>query len=42
VAELRLPDGTVSARAEATMAKPPPDVAAGWEKERPHWKVDQD
>ncbi|MGB8930275.1 MAG: PaaI family thioesterase [Anaeromyxobacteraceae bacterium] len=41
-AELRLADGTVTARAEATMAKPPPDVAAGWEKERQHWKVDQD
>jgi uncharacterized protein (TIGR00369 family) len=41
-AELRLADGTVTARAEATMAKPPPDVAAGWEKERPHWKVDED
>jgi len=41
-AELRLADGTVTARAEATMAKPPAVVAAGWEKERPHWKVDQD
>jgi acyl-coenzyme A thioesterase PaaI-like protein len=39
-AELRLADGTVTARAEATMAKPPADVAAGWEKERPFWKVD--
>lgn len=41
-AELRLADGTITARAEATMAKPPPEVAAGWEKERPHWKVDAD
>ncbi|HSM94273.1 MAG TPA: PaaI family thioesterase [Anaeromyxobacteraceae bacterium] len=41
-AELRLADGTVTARAEATMAKPPADVAAGWEKERPFWKVDHD
>lgn len=39
-AELKLADGTIAARAEATMAKPPPDVAAGWEKERPYWKVD--
>jgi uncharacterized protein (TIGR00369 family) len=39
-AELRLADGTVTARAEATMAKPPADVAAGWEKERSFWKVD--
>ncbi len=41
-AELRLADGTVTARAEATMAKPPPEVAAGWERERAHWKVDED
>lgn len=41
-AELRLADGTVTARAQATMAKPPPDVAAGWERERPFWKVDQE
>jgi uncharacterized protein (TIGR00369 family) len=40
--ELRLADGTVTARASATMAKPPPDVAAGWEQERVHWKVDAD
>jgi uncharacterized protein (TIGR00369 family) len=41
-AELRLADGTVTARAEATMAKPPPDVAAGWAQERPYWKVDSE
>jgi uncharacterized protein (TIGR00369 family) len=41
-AELLLADGTVTARAEATMARPPPEVAAGWEKERPFWKVDHD
>jgi acyl-coenzyme A thioesterase PaaI-like protein len=39
-AEVRLEDGTVTARAEALLAKPPPDVAAGWEQERPYWRVD--
>jgi uncharacterized protein (TIGR00369 family) len=40
VAEVRLPDGTVTAHAEALLTKPPPDVAAGWEQERPWWRVD--
>lgn len=39
-AEVRLEDGTVTARAEALLARAPPEVAAGWEQERPHWKVD--
>lgn len=39
-AEIRLEDGTVTARAEALLARPPPDVAAAWERERAHWKVD--
>jgi uncharacterized protein (TIGR00369 family) len=38
-AEVRLADGTVAARAEALLAKPPADVAASWEGEREHWKV---
>ncbi len=38
-AELRLPDGTVAARAEALLAKPPREVAAAWESERAHWRV---
>jgi len=38
-AELRLSDGTVAARAEALLAKPPPDVRASWEGERTHWRV---
>jgi acyl-coenzyme A thioesterase PaaI-like protein len=38
-AELRLPDGSVAARAEALMTKPPPAVAAGWAAERPFWRV---
>jgi len=39
-AEIRLSDGTVSARAEALLAKPPPDVAIAWSAERPFWRVD--
>jgi uncharacterized protein (TIGR00369 family) len=39
-AEIRLPDGTVTARAEALLTRPPPDVAAGWEQERPWWRVE--
>lgn len=40
-AELRLPDGSVAARAEALMTRPPPAVAAGWAAERPFWRVDE-
>jgi uncharacterized protein (TIGR00369 family) len=40
-AEIRLPDGTVAARAEALLTRPPPDVAAAWEAERLHWKVEE-
>ncbi len=39
-AEIRLADGTVTAHAEALLTKPPPDVASGWEQERPWWRVD--
>jgi len=39
-AELRLADGTVTARAEALMIRPPPEVAAAWAAERAHWRVD--
>jgi len=41
-AEVRLEDGTVTARGEALLARPPVDVAAGWEQERPFWRVDGD
>jgi len=41
-AELRLADGTVTARAEALMIRPPADVAAAWQAERAHWRVDED
>ena len=40
-AELRLPDGSVAARAEALMTRPPAAVAAGWAAERPFWRVDE-
>ncbi len=40
--ELRLPDGTVSARATVQLARPPQEVSAGWEPERQYWKVDLD
>ncbi len=40
VAEIRLADGTVTAHAVALLTRPPPDVASGWEQERPWWRVD--
>ncbi|HSN90704.1 MAG TPA: PaaI family thioesterase [Anaeromyxobacteraceae bacterium] len=40
-AEVRLADGAVAARAEALLARPPPEVAAGWAAERPFWRVDE-
>jgi hypothetical protein len=40
-AELRLPDGSVAASAEALMTRPPPAVAAGWAAEQPFWRVDE-
>lgn len=39
-AELRLPDGTVTATCQAVVVRPPKEVAARWEPERPFWKVD--
>jgi uncharacterized protein (TIGR00369 family) len=38
--EARLADGTVVARAEGLLAKPPPDVAAAWNAERDYWRVE--
>ena len=38
--EARLADGTVVARAEGLLTRPPPDVAAAWNAERDHWRVD--
>lgn len=39
-AELRLPDGTVSARATVLLARPPAEISSRWQAERPYWKVD--
>ena len=41
-AELRLPDGTVTARATVLLARPPAEIVEGWAGEREHWKVDED
>jgi uncharacterized protein (TIGR00369 family) len=41
-AEIRLADGTVSARATVILARPPTAITAGWQAERPYWKVDPD
>jgi acyl-coenzyme A thioesterase PaaI-like protein len=39
-AEILLPDGSVTATAEALMTRPTPEVAAAWAAERPGWRVD--
>jgi acyl-coenzyme A thioesterase PaaI-like protein len=39
-AELRLPDGTVTARATAVLARPPAEIVDRWAGEREHWRVD--
>ncbi|HXK09964.1 MAG TPA: PaaI family thioesterase [Vicinamibacteria bacterium] len=39
-AELLLPDGTVSARAQVVLARPPAGIVGRWEAEREHWRVD--
>jgi uncharacterized protein (TIGR00369 family) len=41
-AEIRLPGGAVSARATVLLARPPQEILAGWEAERPYFKVDPD
>ena len=41
-AELRLPDGTVAARASALLARPPEEIRERWAEERRHWRVDED
>jgi uncharacterized protein (TIGR00369 family) len=38
-AEIRLADGTVSARSKGLLVRPPADVAARFEAEREHWRV---
>lgn len=37
--EVRLPDGTVSAEAEALLARPPDGLRDQWAAELPYWKV---
>jgi len=39
-AEIRLPDGTVTARAEALIVRPRPEVAQTWEVARQVWRVE--
>ncbi|NOY17290.1 MAG: PaaI family thioesterase [Gammaproteobacteria bacterium] len=41
-AELRLPDGTVTATCEALVVRPPKEVADRWGPEKKFWKVDSD
>ena len=41
-AELRLPDGTVAARATVRLARPPAEIVGRWAEERPSWRVDPD
>ena len=38
--ELRLPNGTVTAKCKAIVVRPPDDVKQMWEPERQYWKVD--
>jgi hypothetical protein len=38
-AELRLPDGTVSASATVLLVRPPEAISSRWADERPYWKV---
>jgi acyl-coenzyme A thioesterase PaaI-like protein len=40
-AELRLADGTVTARASAVLARPPEAVSSRWEPERLYWSVEE-
>jgi hypothetical protein len=39
-AELRLPDGTVTARGTVVLARPPQEIRERWAAEREHWRVD--
>lgn len=41
-AEVRLQDGTVTARAEATVVRPPRGFLTGWQAEQEFWKVYED
>jgi len=39
-AELRLPDGSVTARVTVSLARPPAEIVSRWEAEREHWMID--
>jgi len=39
-AEIRLPDGEVTASCKAVIARPPEHMLSGWLAEREHWRVD--
>lgn len=41
-AEIRLPDGSVSARSRSLLVRPPADVAARFEAEHEHWRVSEE
>lgn len=41
-AEVRLSDGTVTARARVMLARPPAEIYAGWAPEKPFFRVDPD
>ncbi len=38
-ARMELPDGTVTAECEALVIRPPKEISARWEPERPFWRV---
>jgi len=38
-AQLKLPDGTVTAECDALVTKPPKQVAESWKPEKKYWKV---
>ncbi len=40
VAEVRTPDGTVTATGRVILARPPEEMRARWEAERPYWRVE--
>ena len=41
-AEVLLADGSVAAEAEALLLRPPAELFASWEAEKPYWKVYDD
>ena len=41
-AEIRLPDGTVSARSQGLLVNPPVQVREDWQREREFWRVYDD